>query len=184
METIIFFAAIGYVLYLYLEELRLNQEISEDIHIKIEQVDETGIAKEVEPPIAAPLVTDDVDIKVEHVKALFSALMKSENPPLFVGFIFTPPDSQANLGAINIQFSMEDGKPGFDWISFNDRNKEDEQSFMTYAVERGFLWRLSYERDDDRILRVENGALAALCSGVMTEMYSLPLDQAVELVTA
>lgn|GEM_PF-4423537 len=183
MEVFAFFAFIGGVLYWFLEDLRINQQIPDDVQMKADSVDEPEIIAQVKSPKTALQVPENAQVKVHQVEALFKALVKAENPPQFVAFVFTPPGSLASEGALSIQFSLEAGKPGFDWVSFDDRNKMDEQRFMNYASKKGYSMRVSYEKDGDRILRVENGDLAALCSGVMTEMYGLSPMTLVDLVT-
>jgi hypothetical protein len=101
------------------------------------------------------------EVEVTDIPEVFSRLQSSNNYPAFAVFIFAPPDRPASADSINIQFSMEDGNPGFDWVLLSPTNIEDRDRFVAFAESKGYDAR-EMEMNNVRYLRVEGGDLVQL----------------------
>jgi hypothetical protein len=130
-----------------------------------------------------PAPKDADGIAIDRVPALVAKLSMSSATPAFAVLMFTTPDRPSESDAINIQFSMEHGRPGFDWVLLAPRNKEDKQRYLDFARRAGFSPK---ETDMNGVsyLRVEEGDLARLCVDVITRMYGLSATTRVDLLVA
>jgi hypothetical protein len=106
----------------------------------------------------------------------------SSGDPTFAVFMFSTADRPRSEDALNIQFSVENGKAGFDWVLVAPRNIEDESRFLDFARQRGFE-PTRLEMNQVKYLRVEAGDIAKLCSDVIREMYRTPASTKIELIT-
>ena len=106
----------------------------------------------------------------------------STGDPTFAVFMFSTTDQPTSEEALNIQFSVENGKAGFDWVLLAPRNINDEALFIEFARQRGFT-PVRHEMNNVKYLRVEAGDIAKLCSDVISEMYHIPASTKVELIT-
>lgn len=71
---------------------------------------------------------------------------------------------------VEIQFSVEDGKAGVDWILMSPPNIEEKPKVIEYAVSRGFEWR-EKEMNDWQYMRIDDGDVAGLCMSLITDLY-------------
>jgi hypothetical protein len=82
---------------------------------------------------------------------------------------------------LNIQFSIENGRVGFDWCLIAPQNVRDESCFIEFANARGY--RVNRKHANKVVyLRIEDGDLARLCQDVITRMYSLPETAIIDLI--
>jgi hypothetical protein len=109
-------------------------------------------------------------VSVADIARVLSALSAATADPAFAVFIFHTPDRPDSEGALNLQFSLEGGRPGFDWVLLGSRNVQEQQRFLEFARGRGYDPKMK-EENHVKYLRVEEGDLAALCAGVITGLY-------------
>jgi hypothetical protein len=93
--------------------------------------------------------------------------------------MFNTPDRPGDV--VNLQFSLEGGRPGLDWVLLGERNIEDEARFQDFARAAGFRPKLE-EANGVRYLRIEHGDLAVLCRDVVTKMYARGEAEPIELI--
>jgi hypothetical protein len=122
-----------------------------------------------------------LQVRVDEIPRVLASLSASSSDPTFAVFMFTTPDLPTPQDALNIQFSMESGKPGFDWVLIAPRNIRDHDRFVEFAQAGGYHPEMQ-EMNNVRYLRVEQGDLAALCRDVITKMYSLPESELIDLI--
>ena len=115
-------------------------------------------------------VTATHAVSVADIPRVLSALVAATADPAFAVFIFHPPDRPDSQGALNLQFSLEDGRPGFDWVLLGARNVHEQHRFLEFARESGYDPKMQ-EENHVKYLRVEEGDLAALCARVITTLY-------------
>jgi len=72
----------------------------------------------------------------------------------------------------SVQFSVEDGRVGFDWVLTSRRNVTDQSRFEALAKSLGYSPRLR-EMNNVKYVRVENGDLAALCREVLVQLFGV-----------
>lgn len=115
---------------------------------------------------------------IPHVLAKVSTATRT---PAFAEFVFTTPDRPDARDAVNLQFSLENGRAGLDWVLLAPRNIEDKASFEGYVIRRGYSFS---ERTKNGVsyLRIEDGDLAQLCSDVVTRLYARPRSEPMVLI--
>lgn len=74
--------------------------------------------------------------------------------------------------AVEIQFSVEDGKTGLDWILMSPANIEEKPKVIQYAASKGVEWQ-EKEMNDWLYLRIEQGDVAGLCTSLIEDLYQV-----------
>lgn len=72
--------------------------------------------------------------------------------------------------AVEIQFSVEDGKAGLDWILMSPANIEEKTKVVQYAASRGVEWQ-EKEMNKWLYLRIEQGDVAEFCTSLIADLY-------------
>lgn len=121
-------------------------------------------------------------VMVADVPHVLQKVSGSSRSPAFAVFVFSTPGRPDPRDAVNLQFSQENGRAGFDWVLVGRRNIEDEKSFILFAQRRGYSY---IERTGDggiHYLRFEDGNLTQLCTEVITEFYAHPRSEPMQLI--
>lgn len=84
----------------------------------------------------------------------------------FAVFIIPRP----NQDSVEVQFSIEDGAAGLDWILESDANKAERRKVEQYILSKGFHFQ-EKEMNNWHYLRVEQGDIAKLCVGIIRDIY-------------
>ena len=74
--------------------------------------------------------------------------------------------------AVEIQFSVEDGKTGLDWILMSPANIEEKPMVIQYAASKGVEWQ-EKEMNDWLYLRIEQGDVVGLCTSLIEDLYQV-----------
>lgn len=74
--------------------------------------------------------------------------------------------------AVEIQFSVEDGKTGLDWILMSPVNIEEKPKVIQYAASKGIEWQ-EKEMNDWLYLRIEQGDVVGLCTSLIEDLYQV-----------
>lgn len=75
-----------------------------------------------------------------------------------------------NQDPVEVQFSIENGQAGLDWILESEPNKEQRPQIERYLSAKGFDYE-EKEMNNWHYLRVENGDLVQLCVGIIRDVY-------------
>jgi len=121
-------------------------------------------------------------VGVADIPKVLASLSGTSAIPAFAVFIFNTADRPSSDDALSLQFSLDDGRPGFDWVLIGQRNIEDEARFTEFARAAGFRPELM-ESNNVRYWRVEDSDLALLCREVVTKMYGRADTEPIDLIT-
>jgi len=72
---------------------------------------------------------------------------------------------------VEIQFSVEDGKAGLDWILMSPPNIEQKPKVIEYAASKDFAWQ-EKEMNDWQYMRIGDGDIAGLCASLIADLYA------------
>ena len=75
-----------------------------------------------------------------------------------------------NQEPVEVQFSIENGRAGLDWILESEPNKEQRPKIERYISAKGYDYQ-EKEMNNWHYLRVENGDLVQLCVGIIRDVY-------------
>ena len=128
----------------------------------------------------ARIAPSGVEVHVSDIPRVLVELRSARNTPAFAALIFVPPDS-TSADAISIQFSLENGVPGLDWVLVEPRNVKEQSVFLNTSRAAGFSPKLS-EINSVKYLRVEGGDLASLCKSIITKSYRVNVDASLVLI--
>jgi hypothetical protein len=120
------------------------------------------------------------DVRIADLPRVLSQLRTSTSFPAYAMLTFSPPDN-AGPSVVSLQFSVENGRLGFDWVLYQKRNITDQERFLQYAGSAGFSPRQA-ELNGVKYLRVENGDLVGLSRGILIDMYRVPETAPLELI--
>jgi hypothetical protein len=117
---------------------------------------------------------------VGDIPRVLAALSVSTQEPAFAVLLLAPAGVK-QTEALNLQFSLEDGHAGFDWVLLSPTNIRDEAKFTEFAHAAGYA-PVMKEENSVRYLRVDDGDIAALCRDIVTKLYQWPESQPMDLI--
>jgi len=124
----------------------------------------------------------EVKVKMADIPAIFEKLRAVEKDGSFAVFIFMPPGKESSDEAINVQFSIEQGRIGFDWVLLGPSNIRDKEKFVQFAEGLGYKV-VEREMNNVKYLRVEEGgSLPSLCEASIRDLYSISSDAELGLI--
>ncbi|HEY3762039.1 MAG TPA: hypothetical protein VGN23_09860 [Verrucomicrobiae bacterium] len=118
---------------------------------------------------------------LEQIPEVFSRLKQEGTNGSFAVFMFQPPDSSKTDDAINIQFSIEQGKIGVDWCLIGPINIRDKDKLEQFLSTHKYKYQLR-EMNGMKYVRVEEGNLPGLCQKVIKDLYAQRPDVKLDMV--
>jgi hypothetical protein len=122
------------------------------------------------------------EIKLMELPVVFEKVKAADRDATFAAFCFRINDESVSDKAVNVQFSVDGGRIGFDWILICEVNKRDRDRFLALAQRRGHQATEHRAQNGCEYLRVENGDLVGLCEASICELYGLPESATVGMV--
>jgi hypothetical protein len=96
--------------------------------------------------------------------------------------MFVPHDSEDGE-YVNLQYSMEEGVLGLDWVLLGGRNRRDRAAVKAHAAALGHAF--AHRRENGvSFLRVEGEGLVDLGQNLLAKLYQLGSSDQVELLAA
>lgn len=118
--------------------------------------------------------------KISDAAEVFRMLKETGKDQSYAIFVFNSeealPDSH-----IELQFSIERGSVGFDWVLLGPEKERDKAKFESLARERGYEFTES-EENGVRFIRVDRGDVLNLCRIVMKDLYKVSEEQPMEVI--
>jgi hypothetical protein len=95
----------------------------------------------------------------------------------WVMFMFNTsvPSAATDDQCINLQYSIEDGQLGLDWILLGERNIVDQKSMSRFSKRRGHTL-IDRETNDVSYIRIEDGDIRALGLQIVERCYGVSRD--------
>jgi hypothetical protein len=114
-------------------------------------------------------------VLVSQIPSVFDQLKANHKDASWAAFTFCPVGEPAtDQNSVNIQYSVEGGKIGFDWVLLAPRNIADKDKIVAFMKDKHYTV-LEREGNGVRYLRVEDGDLVQLGKQV-AEFYHLQAD--------
>jgi hypothetical protein len=121
-------------------------------------------------------VARELEVKMAAIPAIFVRLQATGKDSSFAVLGFLPPGkTSVQDDGFNVQFSIEGGRIGFDWVLIAPANIRDKDKFVQFAGRLGYKV-VACEGNKVKYLRVENGDLPKLCEAVIRDLYSVSPD--------
>jgi len=99
----------------------------------------------------------------------------------FAVFMFTSPAAPGSE-AVNLQYSVEHGTVGLDWVLLSATNIADKDRLAAFAAELGHPM-TEHEMNKVRYLRTEGAGHDRLGTSIVLEFYGVPRTAQLELIT-
>jgi hypothetical protein len=125
---------------------------------------------------------NEAGVKLSEIPAVFEKVKAAGKDATFAQFCFGIVDETVKDNAVNVQFSIEGGKIGYDWVLICEVNRRDRDKFLELAQRLGRTVTEQKAPNGCEYLRVEDGDLVQLCKASICELYGLPETAMVELV--
>jgi hypothetical protein len=130
---------------------------------------------------AKPVRVAERPVTLRDIPAIFERLHATKADGAFAVFIHTPADATAPDGALNLQFSIEGGRIGLDWVLLGQPNLRDREQFVALARKRGHVV-VEQPMEGGSYLRTEAAGLPELAAAVLREMYAVTPDTKLDLI--
>lgn len=127
-------------------------------------------------------VAAEAKVNISDIDAIFAKLDAVQKDGSFAAFVFPPQGSLSADDSVNIQFSREGGRLGFDWVLLAPANLREQNRFSDFAAAKGYK-AVEREMNGVKYLRVEGPKdLPSLCRAVILEMFRMPSDAPIQLI--
>jgi hypothetical protein len=121
-------------------------------------------------------------VKLSEIPIVFAKVKEVGKDATFAQFCFAIENDSAQDKAVNVEFTIEGGLIGFNWILICEVNRRDREKFMALARRQGHAITEHKADNGCEYLRAEDGDLIGLCRASFCELYGLPESAEVELV--
>lgn len=129
-------------------------------------------------PGVLPVVT------IRDVPAVLTALSLKTRDGTFAVFLFgangEPPAAE---GALNVQFSVEGGEMGIDWVLISPLNVDAQERFRSFFNQKACAV-FQREMNDVKYLRVQTGHLSQLLQEFLRQEFGVTSGQAMSLIAS
>ena len=116
----------------------------------------------------------------DQIRSIVSRLQRTGRDGSFVVFMFSIPGNHDET-LPNLQYSVEDGRLGFDWVLIAPQNIKDETAVTDFIKRFGYT---SSKREMNGVhyLRFEGKGVEDLGLKILQGFYHLPSDTKLELI--
>ena len=118
-------------------------------------------------------------VSLEDIPSVYEALKTTGQDGSFA--VFMPPKLESDEDCLNIQFSIENGSIGLDWVLISPVNIRDKSKFVELLDTKRIPYR-ELEMNNVSYLRIEDGRSAEMCQSILEEMYGVSGRIGIELI--
>ena len=118
-------------------------------------------------------------ISVVDIESVYDALKSTGKDGSFA--VFMPPKLEEDEDCLNIQFSIENGAIGLDWVLISPVNIRDKGKYVELLDDKRIPYR-ELETNDVSYIRIEDGRSPKICQSVLGEMYGVSGRIGIELI--
>ena len=126
-------------------------------------------------------VAEQYVVHISDVPMVFQQLRQHGSDGSFAVFMFSDHGKPGEQNDINLQFSIENGTVGLDWVLLAPVNVRDEQRVFEFLKARHAKPRRLTE-NEVTYLRVEEGDLVQLCQHIMSGLYGVKASDGVDML--
>jgi hypothetical protein len=120
-------------------------------------------------------------VTTSDIPEVISQLERSGKDGHFAVLMFVPPGSTDGV-AVNLQYSIDGGVVGFDWVLISPRNIADQAKVSEFASKLGY--RLDErEINNVRYLRVTGSGISELGARIIQDLYQIRPDTKLGMIT-
>ena len=142
--------------------------------------DEAVVAIDREKPLENIRLIQEIDVSLADMSVIANEVAESSDSKAFAAFAFYSPDRPSSDEAVNVQFSVENGELGLDWVLLSETNVADRVRFEAFARQKGMT--VSHRTLNGVYYpRVENSDVVGFAESIVIEMYGLPGDVSLSL---
>jgi len=123
---------------------------------------------------------ESVYVTRDQIPSIISKLQRTGHDGSFVVFMFSIPGNHDEI-LPDLQYSIENGRLGFDWVLMAPQNVRDENSVTDFIKRLGYT-SSKQEMNDVRYLRVEGKGIEDLGLKILHDFYHLADDVKLELI--
>jgi hypothetical protein len=112
-------------------------------------------------------------LAVRQIPSVVGQLRAAAHEASWAAFAFLPgDDTPSDENIVNLQYSIENGVVGLDWVLLAPRNKADKEKVLAFIRQHNHS-AVEKERNGVQYFRVEDGDLAMLGIQIAAELYRL-----------
>lgn len=130
--------------------------------------------------VKAP-IAPQYSVRLSDVPEVFRQMQQRGADSSFAVFMFSDHDKPGRENIINLQFSIENGRIGLDWVLLAPVNIRDERRVLDFLAARGAQPRRLTE-NKVTYLRAESGDLVVICQDIMQDLYGIKNDDSVDFL--
>jgi len=132
-----------------------------------------------------PSIMFEISIQPNQIPVVIEQLRQKGSEASWVVFMFYTPrlSTKTDDDCPNLQYSIQKGKVGIDWVLLGPRNIADKAQISRFIASKGHK-NTEVEMNEVSYLRVENGDLAGLGQSIVEEFYKMPFDAGVGILVS
>jgi len=120
-------------------------------------------------------------VTARDIPVVISQLQRSGQDGHFVVLMFVP-SASTDGESVNLQYSIEGGVVGLDWVLIGPRNTADQTKVSEFAAKLGY--RLdAHEMNGVRYLRVTGSGISELGARIIQDLYKMSPDSKLGMIT-
>ena len=126
-------------------------------------------------------VAEQYVVRISDIPQVYERLKERGSEGAFAVFMFSDHGKLGEEGEVNLQFSIEDGAIGLDWVLIGPVNIRDEKRIQDFLRARGSP-PSRLEGNGVKYLRTEQGDLTLLCRDIIKGLYGVKGNEDIDLV--